>query len=113
MTLNSSLPLTQVLVFDGFDDLDAIAPLEVLTAAGFATRVVRPAGHPQTVHSAHPLARKPRRTIFWEPLPLDGFAVTTILLSACVFALLSLSGPVALACAGTTNAICLTALAWI
>src|ERR1700742_1225249 len=55
MTLNSSLPLTQVLVFDGFDDLDAIAPLEVLTAAGFATRVVRPAGHPQTVHSAHGL----------------------------------------------------------
>jgi putative intracellular protease/amidase len=55
MTQNSSLPLTQVVVFDGFDDLDAIAPLEVLTAAGFATRVVRPAGHPTTVHSAHGL----------------------------------------------------------
>src|SRR6201992_2374307 len=55
MTENRSLPLTQVVVFDGFDDLDAIAPLEVLTAAGFATRVVRPAGHPPTVRSAHGL----------------------------------------------------------
>jgi putative intracellular protease/amidase len=55
MTENSTLPLTEVVVFDGFDDLDAIAPLEILTAAGFPTRVVRPAGHPTTVHSAHGL----------------------------------------------------------
>ncbi|HXD67625.1 MAG TPA: DJ-1/PfpI family protein [Solirubrobacteraceae bacterium] len=55
MTQHSSLPLTEVLVFDGFDDLDAIAPLEILTAAGFPTRVVRPAGHGTTVHSAHGL----------------------------------------------------------
>jgi putative intracellular protease/amidase len=55
MTENDTLPLTQVVVFDGFDDLDAIAPLEVLTAAGFATRIVRPAGHSPTVHSAHGL----------------------------------------------------------
>jgi len=55
MTENSPLPLTEVVVFDGFDDLDAIAPLEVLTAAGFPTRVVRPPGHAPTVHSAHGL----------------------------------------------------------
>jgi putative intracellular protease/amidase len=55
MTQHSSLPLTEVVVFDGFDDLDAIAPLEILTAAGFPTRVVRPAGHRPTVHSAHGL----------------------------------------------------------
>lgn len=48
-------PITDVLVFDGFDDLDAIAPLEILTAAGFPTRLVRPAGHPATVASAHGL----------------------------------------------------------
>ena len=55
MTPHSPLPLTEVVVFDGFDDLDAIAPLEILTAAGFPTRVVRPAGHATTVHSAHGL----------------------------------------------------------
>ena len=55
MTPNSPLPLTEIVVFDGFDDLDAIAPLEILTAAGFRTRVVRPAGHAATVHSAHGL----------------------------------------------------------
>ncbi len=55
MTQHSSLPLTEVLVFDGFDDLDAIAPLEILTAAGFPTRLVRPAGHATTVRSAHGL----------------------------------------------------------
>ena len=55
MTENSTLPLTEIVVFDGFDDLDAIGPLEILTAAGFPTRVVRPAGHARTVHSAHGL----------------------------------------------------------
>lgn len=55
MTENSAFPHTEVVVFDGFDDLDAIGPLEVLTEAGFPTRVVRPAGHPTTVHSAHGL----------------------------------------------------------
>ena len=48
-------PTTDVIVFDGFDDLDAVAPLEILTAAGFPTRLVRPAGHPATVRSAHGL----------------------------------------------------------
>jgi putative intracellular protease/amidase len=55
MNENSNLPLTEIVVFDGFDDLDAIAPLEILTAAGFPTRVVRPSGHATTVHSAHGL----------------------------------------------------------
>jgi putative intracellular protease/amidase len=55
MTENSTLPHTELLVFDGFDDLDAIAPLEILTAAGFPTRVVRSSGHPTTVRSAHGL----------------------------------------------------------
>ena len=58
MTEHSTLPLTEVVVFDGFDDLDAIAPLEILTAAGFPTRVVRPAGHAATVHSAHGLVMR-------------------------------------------------------
>jgi putative intracellular protease/amidase len=54
MTENT-LPLTEIVVFDGIDDLDAIAPLEVLVAAGFPARLVRPAGHGRTVHSAHGL----------------------------------------------------------
>jgi transcriptional regulator GlxA family with amidase domain len=49
------LPRTDVLLFDGFEDLDAVGPLEVLAAAGFPTRPVRPAGHPTSVHSAHGL----------------------------------------------------------
>ena len=55
MSENHTLPLTEIVVFDGFDDLDAIAPLEVLVAAGFPARLVRPAEHPATVHSAHGL----------------------------------------------------------
>ena len=51
----ATAPATQVLVFDGFDDLDAVAPLEILTAAGFPTTLVRPPGHPAQVHSAHGL----------------------------------------------------------
>src|ERR1700760_4858445 len=55
MSENSTLPLTEIVVFDGFDDLDAIAPLEILVAAGVPARVVRPAAHPTTVRSAHGL----------------------------------------------------------
>ena len=55
MPENLTLPITEIVVFDGFDDLDAIAPLEILVAAGFPARVVRPAAHPSTVHSAHGL----------------------------------------------------------
>jgi transcriptional regulator GlxA family with amidase domain len=48
-------PHTQVLFFDGVDDLDPVGPLEILTAAGFPTRPVRPPGHPAMVHTAHGL----------------------------------------------------------
>ena len=53
---NHALPLTEIVVFDGFDDLDAVAPLEILVAAGFPARVVRPAQHAPAVRSAHGLA---------------------------------------------------------
>lgn len=49
------LPITEVVFFDGFDDLDAVAPLEILTAAGFPVRAVRPAFQSRAVHSAHGL----------------------------------------------------------
>ncbi|HEY2259148.1 MAG TPA: DJ-1/PfpI family protein [Solirubrobacteraceae bacterium] len=47
-------PITEVLFFDGFDDLDAIAPFEILAAAGFPLRAV---AFPEaaTVTSAHGL----------------------------------------------------------
>jgi transcriptional regulator GlxA family with amidase domain len=48
-------PLTEVLFFDGFDDLDAVAPFEILTAAGFPVRAVRPPGASPQVTSAHGL----------------------------------------------------------
>lgn len=51
--MTTSPPNTEVLLFDGFDDLDAVAPLEILTAAGFTVQLVRPAGHPGSVRSAH------------------------------------------------------------
>jgi len=56
MNNHPPIPVTEVLVFDGFDDLDAVAPLEILAAAGFPVRVVRPPSHPATVHSAHGLS---------------------------------------------------------
>jgi len=49
------LPTTEVLFFDGFDDLDAIGPLEILTGAGFPVRLVRVPAHPVAVSSAHGL----------------------------------------------------------
>ena len=51
----SGAPNTQVVVFDGFDDLDAIGPLEVLHTAGFAVRVVGSGSGGVTVRSAHGL----------------------------------------------------------
>ncbi len=50
-----SLPATEVLFFDGFDDLDSVAPLEILTAAGFPVIPVRVPSQPSTVRSAHGL----------------------------------------------------------
>jgi putative intracellular protease/amidase len=55
MTNAPPLPITRSLVFDGFDDLDTVGPLEVLSNAGFAPALVRPAGTVATVRSAHGL----------------------------------------------------------
>ena len=53
--MTATAPLTEILLFDGFDDLDAVGPLEVLTAAGFpVTAVAHPTGA-STVRSAHGL----------------------------------------------------------
>ncbi len=48
-------PNTEIVLFDGFDDLDAIAPLEVLHTAGFEVRVVGTGSGSATVRSAHGL----------------------------------------------------------
>jgi putative intracellular protease/amidase len=53
MTNAPLLPSTASLVFDGFDDLDTVGPLEVLSNAGFAPTLLRPAGAAVTVRSAH------------------------------------------------------------
>src|ERR1700748_2834702 len=55
MTNAPQLPSTGCLVFDGFDDLDTVGPLEVLSNAGFAPALVRPFGTSSTVDSAHGL----------------------------------------------------------
>ncbi len=44
----------QIVVFDGFDDIDAIAPFEVLTGAGFSVALVT-LGEPARVMSMHGL----------------------------------------------------------
>ncbi len=49
-------PSTEILFFDGFDDLDAVGPLEVLTAAGFPVRPVAFPDQMTTIHSAHGLS---------------------------------------------------------
>jgi transcriptional regulator GlxA family with amidase domain len=51
----TTTPRTQVLFFDGVDDLDPVGPLEILTAAGLPVSPVRPFDHPTTVHTAHGL----------------------------------------------------------
>lgn len=53
--MTTTTPHTQVLFFDGVDDLDPVGPLEILTAAGLPTLPVRPTGHPPTIHTAHGL----------------------------------------------------------
>jgi putative intracellular protease/amidase len=55
MTNALQLPATGCLVFDGFDDLDTVGPLEVLSNAGFAPALVRPVGTAATIRSAHGL----------------------------------------------------------
>jgi transcriptional regulator GlxA family with amidase domain len=67
MLENHALPLTEIVVFDGFDDLDAIAPLEILVAAGFPARVVRPVQHARAVRSAHGLSLEVPDTLDESP----------------------------------------------
>ena len=55
MTPLTALPETVVVVFDGFDDLDAVAPVEILTAAGFPVRILGAPGARGRVRSAHGL----------------------------------------------------------
>jgi transcriptional regulator GlxA family with amidase domain len=66
MHTHPAIPVTEVLVFDGFDDLDAVAPLEILAAAGFPVALVRPPSHARSVNSAHGLSIDVR-----EPLSAD------------------------------------------
>jgi putative intracellular protease/amidase len=66
MTNPSQLPSTGCLVFDGFDDLDTVGPLEVLSNAGFAPTLVRPSGTSTAIGSAHGL-----RLIVDDQLTLD------------------------------------------
>jgi transcriptional regulator GlxA family with amidase domain len=48
-------PATEIILFDGFDDIDGVVPFEILTAAGFPVRAVGfPAGTGM-VTSAHGL----------------------------------------------------------
>lgn len=49
-------PTTEIVFFDGFDDLDAVGPLEVLTAAGFPVRAVSFPDAATIVRSAHGLS---------------------------------------------------------
>ncbi len=65
--MNATPPVTEVLFFDGFDDLDAVAPFEILTAAGFPVRAVRPPGARAAVHSAHGLRLSVEHTLGSAP----------------------------------------------
>lgn len=49
------VPAVEVLFFDGFDELDAVGPWEVLSAAGFGVRPVGWPGDRGTVVAAHGL----------------------------------------------------------
>jgi putative intracellular protease/amidase len=69
MTTAPPLPSTRALVFDGFDDLDTIGPLEVLSTAGFAPALVRPAGTAATIRSAHGLRLTVDDQLTLDPAP--------------------------------------------
>jgi transcriptional regulator GlxA family with amidase domain len=51
----AQLPSVEILFFDGFDELDAVGPWEVLSAAGFGVRPVGWPGDRSTVVAAHGL----------------------------------------------------------
>lgn len=52
---NTELPPTQILLFDGFDELDAVAPFEILVGAGFAVQLVTLDGTEAHVEGNHGL----------------------------------------------------------
>jgi transcriptional regulator GlxA family with amidase domain len=52
---SSSPPSVEVLFFDGFDELDAVGPLEVLRAGGFDVRAVGFPANARTVRGSHRL----------------------------------------------------------
>jgi putative intracellular protease/amidase len=61
------LPRTQVLFFDGFDELDAVAPYELLRAAGFPITAVRPSHAAPRITGAHGLALTVETTLDEAP----------------------------------------------
>lgn len=52
------MPNTEILAFDGFDELDVVAPFEILTSAGFEVRLVT-ATPCETVRGAYGLTVRP------------------------------------------------------
>lgn len=52
---NDGAPATEIILFDGFDDIDGVAPFEILTAAGFPMRAVGFPAESGAVTSAHGL----------------------------------------------------------
>jgi transcriptional regulator GlxA family with amidase domain len=56
----------QVVVFDGFDELDAIAPYEILAAAGFAVELVT-LDPPRSVTTGHGMSVNPHAALGAAP----------------------------------------------
>lgn len=57
------MPTLYLPVFDGFDELDAIAPFEILASAGLDARLVVLAGRPLRVRARHGLVLEASETI--------------------------------------------------
>ncbi|HMA26327.1 MAG TPA: DJ-1/PfpI family protein, partial [Solirubrobacterales bacterium] len=56
----------QILIFEGFDDLDVFAPFEILAAAGFTTELVT-LGQTWSVRSAHGASVHPHCVLASDP----------------------------------------------
>ncbi len=108
-------PRTEILFFDGFDDLDSIAPLEILTAAGFPVRAVGFPGEASTVRSAHgltigldgPIGEAPELPSLLARLHARG----TVVASVCTGAMLLAAAGLLEGRPAVTNRIALEALA--
>ena len=57
---------TQVIIYDGFDELDAVAPYEVLAAAGLAVELVT-LGPRREIRSAHGISITPHTSLDAAP----------------------------------------------